>query len=148
MEADGAGNGTESGGSMKAEEIIAKLQSSPQSIFEVDIELARQAGHLAELAESLDIAVLNAELSAPIPDGKSNEDTRKKLREQAVAQSEGVKKLRQQIGAEKLRQSEIEARRSMALRDFQGTMAIAELAAAQMYMVAAKTRKESLENGH
>ena len=133
---------------MKAEEIIAKLQALPSSIFEVDIELARQTGHLAELTESLEIAILNAELAAPIPEGKSNEDTRKKLREQAVAQSEPVKKLKQQIISEKLRQGEIEARRSMSLREFQAIMAMAELAAAQMYMVAAKTRKETLENGN
>jgi len=129
---------------MKLGEIREQLSRLPQSIFEIDVELAKASGHLAELKESLEIAELNAELTATLPE-KSNEDTRKRIRAEAVTKSLDVKRIKSLIIAEHIKQSEHEAARSMNLRQFQAMMALAELAAAEMNMLAAKTRKETMQ---
>lgn len=127
---------------MTPDQILSELSKYPQSIFDVDIEIGHIAGHLAELKDSLEIAELNAELGAQLPD-KSNEDTRKRIRAEAISKSQDVRSIKVQIIAEQARQAEADARRSMYLRQFQATMAMADLASAQLNMVACKTRKET-----
>jgi len=126
---------------MTASEIIELLKTTPDKIFQVDVELAHVGAHLDELEDGLSIAELNAELSAEMPT-KSNEDTRKQFRADAVSKSPDVKRIKAIIRDEHIRQSGIENERSKYTRTFNAALAMAELAAAQLYAVAARTRKE------
>ena len=129
---------------MELNEITLELQKVPSSIFECDIELVNDSAHLDELKEALELAELNSELAAVMPE-KSNEDTRKKLREKAVSESPQVKSIKRQIRDESIKKAKHESERAQSLRQFQALIAIAELSAARLNAVAMKTRKESLE---
>lgn len=126
---------------MTANEIMELLRSVPDKIFDVDVELAHVGAHLAELKDSLEIAELNAELGIILPE-KSTVDKRKELKESAVANSPDVKRIKALILDEHIRQSGIENERSKNTRIFSAALAMAELAAAQLNAVAARTRKE------
>ena len=126
---------------MTSNEIMDLLRKIPDKIFDVDVELAHVGAHLDELKESLAIAELNAELAVEMP-AKSNEDTRKELRKEAVSKSPGAKRIKALIRDEHIRQSRIENERSKYTRTFGAALAMAELAAAQLNSVAARTRKE------
>jgi len=126
---------------MTANEIMELLRTVPDKIFDVDVELARVGAHLAELKDSLSIAELNAELAVEMP-AKSNEDTRKNMRADAAAKSPDAKRIKALIRDEHIRQSGIENERSKNTRTFSAALAMAELAAAQLNAVAARTRKE------
>lgn len=130
---------------MTPDEIIAELQKIPDSIFDCDSAIIDGNGHMAELKDSLELAELNAELSAVMPDGKSNEDTRKKLREKAISESEQVKNIKAQIRTEQSKVSFHEANRSCYQRRFSAMMAIAELSAARLNALTMKQRKEILQ---
>jgi hypothetical protein len=127
---------------MTADEIIAELIKIPDSIFDCDMRIAETGAHLAELKDSLELAELNAELGATMPEGKSNEDTRKKLREQAVSESAQVKLVKSQIRNEQASLSQHEANRSCNLRQFSAMIAIAELASARLNALTMKQKKE------
>jgi hypothetical protein len=131
------------GESMTANEIMELLRTVPDKIFDVDVELARSCAHLDELKDSLSISELNVELAVEMP-AKSNEDTRKNLRAEAVSKSPDVKRIKALIRDEHIRQSGIENERSKNTRTFSAALAMAELAAAQLNAVAARTRKETV----
>lgn len=131
---------------MTANEIMELLKAAPDKIFDVDVELAHVGAHLDELKDSLEIAELNAELAVEMP-AKSNEDTRKSLRAESVSKSPEVKLIKALIRDEHIRQSGIENERSKNTRTFSAALAMAELAAAQLNAVAARTRKEIVTHG-
>lgn len=132
---------------MTPQQIIDELNRLPDEVYTSDMELSKSGAHLAELKDSLEIAELNAELGIILPD-KSNEDTRKVLRAKAVAISPDVRAIKRQILDEQLRQSEREAARSKSLRQFQATMSISELSAAQLNVLAARIERGLVSNGH
>lgn len=130
---------------MTAEEIIAELLKIPDSIFDCDMAIAETGAHLAELKDSLELAELNAELGAQMPDGKSNEDTRKKIREKAISESAQVKSIKDKIRAEQAKLSQHEANRSCNLRTFTALIASAELASARLNALTMKQKKEIVQ---
>lgn len=130
---------------MTPQQIIDELNKLPTDIYTVDLELSKSSAHLAELKDSLELAELNAELGVQWPD-KSNEETRKRLKAEAVAKSPDVRQIKKQILDEQLKQSEREAARSMSLRQFQAAMAVSDLTAAQFNLLAAKVER-GLTNG-
>jgi hypothetical protein len=132
---------------MTPQEIIDELNRLPGEIYATDMDLAQSKAHLAELKDSLELEELNAELGVILPE-KSTVDKRKELKEEAVAKSPDVRSVQRQIIAEHIRQSEREAMRSKSLRQFQATMAITELSAAQLNVLAARIERGLTTNGH
>ena len=132
---------------MTPQELIDELNRLPSEIYTTDMDLCKSGAHLSELKDSLELAELNAELGIVLPE-KSNEDTRKKLRAEAIAKSPDVRSIKRQILDEQFRQSEREAARSLSLRKFQATMLISELSAAQLNVLAARVERGLVSNGH
>lgn len=114
--------------------IAVTLTELPKKLYDSDVAIAILETKIADLKESIEIAEVNASLTAN-DDGK-NEEKRKLQRAKAVNEDPEVMRLRQECRAA-VENLELEKANNKQLsREFAGMCHISELKAAQMILQA------------
>jgi len=122
------------------EEIIQHLRHIPEELREAEILLGKANQSIVEAKEAVSDAELDAEINATI-DGKNAEERKRQLKE-ALANYPPVNTAKKNLNSLEMEVIELESNVKSIGRMFRANLALAELQAARMNLLA-KYQKEN-----
>lgn len=116
------------------QQIIDDLMLIPDELRQAEIIVGQARRALSEQKTILEDAQFDAEINAVI-DGKNAEERKRQVK-QAIAESDAVKLAQNELYAQESELIELEANVKAIARKFQASMALAELQAARLNLMA------------
>lgn len=116
------------------QQIIDDLMLIPDELRQAEIIVGQARRALSEQKTILEDAQFDAEINATI-DGKNAEERKRQVK-QAIAESDAVKLAQNELYAQESELIELEANVKAIARKFQASMALAELQAARLNLMA------------